>query len=79
MSFDTRLIQILTAMAALAMMVGVAAIGVNRYLVHTHEALTQSSLPALELASRIDAAVDVVTSLEAAVVQADTREDLDSA
>ncbi len=64
-------------MAALAIMVGVAAIGVNRYLVRTQDDLVRSSLPAIQLASRIGAAAEVVGSLEYAFVQADTQADLD--
>ena len=58
-------------------MVGVAAIGVNRYLVRAHDELVQTSLPAIQLASKIGAAVEVVGSLEEAFVEADTREGLD--
>ncbi len=75
--FDTRLNQILSAMAALAIIVGVAAIGVNRYLVRAQGELVQTSLPAMELASRVGVTVDVVGSLEEALAQADTREGLD--
>ncbi|WP_246138083.1 ATP-binding protein [Maritimibacter fusiformis] len=64
-------------MAALAIMVGVAAIGVNRYLVRAQGELVQTSLPAIELASRIGVAVEVVDSLEEALAEADTREGLD--
>ncbi len=58
-------------------MVGVAAIGVNRYLVRAQGELVQTSLPAIELASRIGVAVEVVDSLEEALAEADTREGLD--
>ncbi|MCU9850025.1 ATP-binding protein [Defluviimonas sp. WL0024] len=75
--FDTRLIQILSAMGAIAIMVGVAAIAVNRHLVRTHDALMRSSLPATELTSRIDASAAVVGTLAQALVQADTSADLD--
>ena len=76
-NFDTRLIQILSAMAALAIIVGVAAIGVNRYLMRTQDALIQSSLPAIETASQVGASTEVVGSLASAFVQADTPEDLE--
>lgn len=58
-------------------MVGVAAIGVNRYLVRAQGELVQTSLPAIELASRIGVAVEVVASLEDALAEADTRDGLD--
>ncbi|WP_323005210.1 ATP-binding protein [Pseudorhodobacter sp.] len=77
MNFDTRLTQILSAMAALAIMVGVAAIGVNRYLVRAQDDLVQSNLPAMELASRIGASAEVVGSLASAFVQADTDDAID--
>lgn len=64
-------------MAALAIMVGVVAIGVNRYLVRTHDHLVQTSLPAMELAVRIGASAEVVGALASAFVQADNSADLD--
>ncbi|WP_050523194.1 ATP-binding protein [Pseudorhodobacter wandonensis] len=76
-NFDTRLIQILSAMATLAVMVAVAAIGVNQYLVRTQDDLIKSSLPAMELASRIGASAEVVGSLASAFVQANTSDALD--
>lgn len=75
--FDTRLIQILSAMGALAIMVGVVAIAVNRYLVRTNDDLVRTSLPAMELANRIGASAEVVGTLATAFVQADTNQDLD--
>ena len=64
-------------MAALAIMVGVAAIGVNRYLVRAQDDLVQSSLSAMQLASKIGASAEVVGSLASAFVQANSGEDLD--
>ncbi|WP_299849004.1 ATP-binding protein [uncultured Roseovarius sp.] len=58
-------------------MVGIAAIAVNRYLVRTHDDLVQTSLPAMQLASRVGASAEVVGTLATAFVQADTSEDLD--
>ncbi len=75
--FDTRLIQILSAMGALAIMVGIAAIAVNRYLVRTHDDLVRASLPAMELAGQVGASADVVDTLATAFAQASTSEDLD--
>ncbi|MDF3414596.1 response regulator [Sulfitobacter sp. M57] len=76
-NFDTRLIQILSTMAALAIMVGIAAIGVNQYLVRTQDALIQTNMPAITLASKIGASAEVMSSLASAFAQADTREDLE--
>ncbi|MCQ0091374.1 ATP-binding protein [Roseovarius sp. M141] len=75
--FDTRLIQILSAMAGLALMVGVVAIVVNRYLVRSHAELIQLSLPAIQLAGRIGASAEVAGTLAIAFAQADTGDDLD--
>ncbi|PYG25450.1 ATP-binding protein [Pelagimonas varians] len=75
--FDTRLIQILSAMAVLAIMVGVAAIAVNRYLVRSQSELVETNLPAMQLASRIGETTEVVGTLATAFVQADTPEDLE--
>ncbi len=76
-NFDTRLIQILSTLAALALIVGVAAIGVNRYLVRAHNTLVQGSLPVMELASRVGGDSEVVGTLASAFVQADTNQDLE--
>ena len=64
-------------MAVLALMVGVAALGVNRYLVRSHAVLIERTLPAIELASRIGAASEVVGTLASALVLANTNQDLD--
>ncbi|MCL3882563.1 ATP-binding protein [Marivita sp. GX14005] len=75
--FDTRLIQILSALAALAIIVGLAAIGVNRYLMRSQSAMIETALPAVQTTSRIGASAEVVGSLAAAFVeQADTGDDL---
>ncbi|WP_425040685.1 ATP-binding protein [Primorskyibacter sp. S187A] len=79
MSFDRRLIQILSAMAALAVMVGVVAIGVNRNMAHTYNALVRANFPATQLASRIDASVNVVTTLQTTLGEATTIRSLDEA
>jgi len=64
-------------MGVLALMVGVAAIAVNRYLVRSHSELIHASVPAMELSSRIGASAEVVGTLATALAQADTRDDLD--
>lgn len=64
-------------MAVLACIVGMAAIGVNRYLVRTQEALVQAGLPAMELANRVSGSNEVVATLATAFVQADTSKDLE--
>lgn len=74
--FDMRLIQILSAMAALAVMVGVVGIAVNRYLAQSQTDLIKTNLPAMELASRIGAAAEGVGNLVAAFEQADTPDDI---
>lgn len=64
-------------MAALAIIVDVAALGVNRYLVRTQDTLIRTVLPAIEIASQVGASTEVVGSLASAFVQADTPEDLE--
>ncbi|WJY20951.1 hypothetical protein QTA57_14220 [Fontisubflavum oceani] len=75
--FDTRLILILSAMGLLAVMVGVAAVVVNRYVIQSHDTLIQSNLPRIQLASEIGADVEFVGTVSTAFVRADTRADLD--
>lgn len=64
-------------MGVLAILIGIAAIGVNRYFVRIHSELIRTDLPAMELASRIGASAEVVGSLAGTFVQVDTRQDLD--
>ncbi len=64
-------------MGALAIMVGIVAIAVNRYLIRTQNELIETNLPAIELASRIGASAEVVGTLATAFTQADTSDDLD--
>ncbi|MBB3987783.1 two-component system sensor histidine kinase TorS [Sagittula marina] len=71
------MIQILSAMAALAVMVGVVAIAVNRYLAQSQTDLINTNLPAMELASRVGSAAEGVGNLVAAFERPDTPEDLD--
>ncbi|WP_232295800.1 hypothetical protein [Pseudorhodobacter aquimaris] len=63
-------------MAVLAIMVGVAAIAVNRYSVRRQSDLIETILPAMQLASRIGETTEVVSTLATAFVHADTPEDL---
>ncbi|MDD9716470.1 response regulator [Dinoroseobacter sp. PD6] len=60
----------------MAIIVGLAAIGVNRYLISTKNAFVETTLPATTLASRIGASSELVGALAAAFVQVDTQEDL---
>ena len=63
-------------MGFLAVMVSVAAIGVNRYLVRSHDALIASNLPAIELASRIGSEAELVGALVTGFLQADDAAEL---
>ncbi|NNV17136.1 response regulator [Roseobacter sp. HKCCD9010] len=71
------MILILSAMGLLAVMVGVAAVVVNRYVIQSHDTLIQSNLPRIQLASEIGADVEFVGTVSTAFVRADTRADLD--
>lgn len=72
-SFDKKLMLVFSVMGFLAVMVGVAAVGVNRYLIRTSNSLIEQNGPAMELAGRIAAEADIVRSLAASFVQADTE------
>lgn len=61
----------------MAIMVGVAAISVNGYLVRTQNAIVEKTLPATALASSIGASSEVVGSLASAFVQATSEDDLE--
>ncbi|MCX7567879.1 ATP-binding protein [Sulfitobacter sp. F26169L] len=58
-------------------MVGVAAIGVNWYLIRAQEQLVEKNLPAIALASQVGASAEVVGALAFAFVQANTSDDLE--
>ena len=69
-------------MGLLALIVGVAAVGVNRYLIVSHSSLIEQNSPAMGLSARIAAEADVVRSLAASFAQADTvtaQDDLSAA
>ncbi|MDA3859097.1 MAG: ATP-binding protein [Roseovarius sp.] len=71
-SFDKKLMLVFSLMGFLAIMVGVAAVGVNRYLITTNSRLIEQNGPAMELSGRIAAEADLVRSLASSFVQADT-------
>ncbi len=66
-------------MAALAVIVGIVAVAVNRYLVSTYDTLVRTNLPAIELASQIDSSLNVVSSLQRTLGQATTLESVEEA
>lgn len=67
----------MTAMGFLALMVSVVAIAVNRYLVHSHAALIETNLPAVELASRIGSEAELVGNLVSAFLQTDDPDEME--
>ncbi len=60
-------------MGFLAIMVGIAAVGVNRYLVQSNTRLIEENGPAMELSGRVAAEAGLVRSLASSFVQADTQ------
>lgn len=76
-SFDKKLMLVFSTMGFLALMVGVAAVGVNRYLIASHSRMIAQNGPTIALSERIAAEADVVRSLAASFAQADTRAALD--
>ena len=76
--FDSRLYRVLALLGGLTLIVGLLAIGVNRYLVRIHEATLARALPVAEAASRIRVAADLAATLTAGVRQAETVTDLDA-
>lgn len=81
-SFDKKLMLMFSLMGLLALIVGVAAVGVNRYLIVSHSRLIEQNSPAMGLSARIAAEADVVRSLAASFAQADTvtaQDDLSAA
>ena len=71
-SFDKKLMLVFSLMGFLAVMVGVAAVGVNRYLIVSNSRLIEQNSPAMALSGRIAAEANVVRSLAVSFAQADT-------
>ncbi|WP_289040949.1 ATP-binding protein [uncultured Aliiroseovarius sp.] len=81
-SFDKKLMLVFSLMGFLALMVGVAAVGVNRYLIVSNSRLIEQNSPAMALSGRIAAEANVVRSLAVSFAQADTataQDDLSTA
>ncbi|MDO5705937.1 MAG: ATP-binding protein [Paracoccus sp. (in: a-proteobacteria)] len=76
--FDSRLYRVLALLGALTLIVGLLAIGVNRYLVRIHDATLARALPVVEAAGRVRAAADLAATLTDAVRQAGTAAELDA-
>lgn len=75
---DSRLYGVLALLGGLTLIVGLLAIGVNRYLVRIHEGTLARALPVAEAAGRIRSAADLATTLSAGVAQARTVAKLDT-
>lgn len=74
--FDTRLLQVFGLLGVLIAIVGGLAIGVNRYLIRSHEATLAHALPVAEQAARVQASADLAASLADDIARAETGADL---
>ena len=77
-TFDKKLMLVFSLMGLLTVMVGAAAVGVNRYLIGTNERLIAQNGTAMELSGRITGEAELVRSLAASFVQADSKDALDA-
>lgn len=68
----------LALLGALTLIVGLLAIGVNRYLVRIHEATLARALPVVEAAGRVRASADLAATLTEGIPQARTVAELDA-
>jgi two-component system sensor histidine kinase TorS len=64
---------VFSLMGFLALMVGIAAVGVNRYLIQSNTQLIEENGPVMELSGRMAAESGLVRSLASSFVQADTQ------
>ncbi|MCK0143631.1 ATP-binding protein [Aliiroseovarius sp. F20344] len=64
---------VFSLMGFLAVMVGIAAVGVNRYLIQSNTRLIEENGPVMELSGRVAAEAGLVRSLATSFVQADTQ------
>ncbi|NDW54257.1 ATP-binding protein [Aliiroseovarius sp. PrR006] len=64
---------VFSLMGFLAVMVGIAAVGVNRYLIQSNTRLIEENGPVMELSGRVAAEAGLVRSLASSFVQADTQ------
>ena len=74
--FDNQLRRVFTFITGLTVLVGVFAIGSNRYLVETHRALIQNNLPAAALTRQIQADASYVATLATSFADVGTVADL---
>lgn len=77
--FDTRLLQVFIALATMTLIVGGASLAVNRYLIGRYEKMIDRTIPAIEDASRVGAAAELVDPLVSNFLLARNRADLDAA
>ncbi|MFV1590665.1 ATP-binding protein [Phaeobacter sp. JH20_39] len=77
-TFDKKLMLVFSLMGLLTVMVGATAVGVNRYLIGTNERLIAQNGTAMELSGRITGDAELVRSLAASFVQADSEVALDA-
>lgn len=76
-TFDKKLMLVFSLMGLLTIMVGAAAVGVNRYLIGTNERLIEQNGTAMELSGRIAGEAELVRSLATSFIQADSEGALD--
>lgn len=77
--FDTRLLQAFATLAAMTLIVGIVSLTINRYLIGVYQEMIGRNIPAVEEASRVGAAADLVGSLVSNFLQAQSRQDLAAA
>ncbi|WP_136440718.1 ATP-binding protein [Pacificoceanicola onchidii] len=76
-TFDKKLMLVFSMMGLLTIMVGGAAVGVNRYMVGTNERLIEQNGTVMELSGRIAGEAELVRSLASSFVQAESAGELD--
>lgn len=74
--FDTRLLQVFALLGVLIAIVGALALGVNRYLIRSHEATLAHALPVAEQAARVQASAELAMSLADDLARAASAQDL---
>lgn len=77
--FDTRLLQAFAILGAMTLIVGIVSLTVNRHLIGLYGDMIGRNVPALEEASRVGAAADLVGPLVSNFLQAQSHADLAAA
>lgn len=77
--FDKQLRFAFTALSALTLVVGLLSMGINRYLINSHDTLLSDTMPTLRLAERVGADADLAWIMADRLRAAESRAEIEDA